>query len=46
MTSEEIKDLNKKLNVPLFLTKLGADHKTIKKIRGNDYRCPCWYRGR
>lgn len=44
MTSEEIKELNKKLNVPLFLVKLGADPNTIKKLRGNDYRCPCWYR--
>lgn len=41
----DITSLNKKLNVPLFLTKLGADPSTIRKLNGNDYRCPCFHRG-
>ena len=40
-----VKEVNKKVDIPLLLTKLGADPRTIKKLRGNDYRCPCWYRG-
>ena len=45
MNLADIKELNRKVNVPLLLTKLGADPKTIKKLRGNDYRCPCFFRG-
>lgn len=41
----DVKEVNKKVDIPLLLTKLGADPRTIKKLRGNDYRCPCWYRG-
>lgn len=45
MIKTEIKELNTKINIPLFLTKLGADPRSIKKLRGNDYRCPCFWRG-
>ena len=41
----DIVELNKKINIPVFLTKLGADPRSIRKLRGNDYRCPCFYRG-
>ena len=44
-TSTEILELNRKINVPVLLTKLGADPRSIRKLRGNDYRCPCWVRG-
>lgn len=41
----DIVELNKKINIPTFLTKLGADPSSIRKLRGNDYRCPCFFRG-
>lgn len=40
-----IEYLNRKVNIPKILTELGAERSTIKKLRGNDYRCPCWFRG-
>lgn len=44
-TATEISELNRKVNIPVILTKLGADPHSIRKLRGNDYRCPCWVRG-
>lgn len=41
----DIKELNRKVNIPAFLVKLGADRQTIRKLKGADYRCPCWFRG-
>lgn len=45
MTNQEIEELNKKLDVPYFLVKLGAEKHTIKKLKNGDYRCPVFTRG-
>lgn len=42
----DITELNRKVNIPVILTRLGADPNTIKRLGNkNDYRCPCWVRG-
>lgn len=46
VTREEIIELNKKVQIPLLLTFLGANPHTIKQIGSKaDYRCPAWFRG-
>lgn len=41
----DLTELNLKVNIPKLLTKLGAEPRSIRKLRGNDYRCPCFWRG-
>jgi len=46
ITQDEIKKLNQQVQIPLFLTFLGADPKAIRQLgRKPDYRCNAWYRG-
>lgn len=47
ITQDEIKELNKKVDIGLLLTMLGAPVKQITDLhrKGVDYRVNCWYRG-
>lgn len=46
ITSDEIKRLNQKVEIPLFLTFMGCDPKNITPLHNHtQYRTNCWYRG-